>query len=373
MGTQTRPESRIARREFLTRGALGVGAFAVAPALLAACGSDDEPTAGTAAATQEARAIVGDVLDFALDSDQWEGSFGFVTLRMRPGVVDGSELWFVRTDASEEGFARRNELVWTPRLAPLADGARAGDAYLVEGGARGQATVMSSGPGRPDYTPAWRVHTVRWRAEPRLLASVAQVAAARRAGQLAVESSGVVMNASVVAWAGGELAVDTQLREALGAGQLLERPDRRMRRVTFKLHQCFPGARYIATDAALAPMADGMHLVHSPRLARATGAGATGRTNVFMNGLEGPGPMGFQPSVFDSAAGDAVWSPYWDHMTYAWKEGADVRVLASEAQVHAARDAGQLDEFPGTPDTGGRTFTVNCPVPVEAPNDFAAG
>lgn len=29
-----------------------------------------------------------------------------------------------------------------------------------------------------------------------------------------------------------------------------------------------------------------------------------GRTNVFMNGLDGPGPMGFQPPAFDFAAGD---------------------------------------------------------------------
>jgi hypothetical protein len=39
-------------------------------------------------------------------------------------------------------------------------------------------------------------------------------------------------------------------------------------------------------------------------------------------------------------------------------------------KVHAARDAGELDEFPGTPDTKGEIFTVNCPVPVLAPNTF---
>jgi hypothetical protein len=33
-------------------------------------------------------------------------------------------------------------------------------------------------------------------------------------------------------------------------------------------------------------------------------------------------------------------------------------------------DAGELDEFPGTPDTSGTVFTVNCPVPVLAPPTF---
>ena len=80
--------------------------------------------------------------------------------------------------------------------------------------------------------------------------------------------------------------------------------------------------------------------------------------------------MGVQPSVFDSRAGSAQWSPYWDHMTYGWKKGKTARVLRTEQEVHSARDSGDLDEFPGTPDTNGDIFVVNCPVPVLAPNTF---
>ena len=120
-----------------------------------------------------------------------------------------------------------------------------------------------------------------------------------------------------------------------------------MRRGKFKLHECFPGVRYIVADTSMEPMAEGMQTVHAPRLRKRGRAQATGRTNVFMNGLGGPGPMGFQPSVFDSQVGAAEWSPYWDHMTYAWKKGKDPRVLTTEAEVHEARDAGELDEFPG--------------------------
>jgi hypothetical protein len=57
-------------------------------------------------------------------------------------------------------------------------------------------------------------------------------------------------------------------------------------------------------------------------------------------------------------------------MTYVWQEDANARVLTSESVVHEARDAGELEEFPGTPDTNGEIFTVNCPVPVVAPNTF---
>jgi hypothetical protein len=45
-------------------------------------------------------------------------------------------------------------------------------------------------------------------------------------------------------------------------------------------------------------------------------------------------------------------------------------VLTTEAQVHAARDAGELQEFRGSPDTKGALFVVNCPVLGLAPNAF---
>jgi hypothetical protein len=57
-------------------------------------------------------------------------------------------------------------------------------------------------------------------------------------------------------------------------------------------------------------------------------------------------------------------------MTYAWKNGVQPRVFKTEQEILGARDAGELDEFPGTPDTKGMIFTVNCPVPILAPNTF---
>jgi hypothetical protein len=361
------------RRQFiawcLKAGLIG----ASMPTLLAACGGDDDaPGAADSGPTGprgEERVLVGDVLDYALTSSDWPGAFGFVTFRLQKGIVDGRDVHFIRTDTSDEGFAREQRLIWAPRIASLAS-ELSGAAYLISGGPSEQPVVLSSEPGRPDYTPAWRVHRVTWTTAPKTLTSVSDIDAASSAGEVSVEETGIVMNGAVVKWSSGELPVDTERTEYLGAGQLLEAPDVAAGTVTFKLHECFPRVRYIVCDTSLAPMAQGMHIVHSPRLEGSTGAEATGRTNVFMNGLEGPGPMGFQPSVFDSQAGDAAWSPYWDHMTYAWKDGMDPRVLTMEQEVHRARDAGELEEFRGTPDTDGTIFTVNCPVPVLAPNSF---
>ena len=120
-----------------------------------------------------------------------------------------------------------------------------------------------------------------------------------------------------------------------------------------------PGSRYFVTEHSIEPAAAMTKTVFSPGLQGGPSeAGATGRTNVFMNGLQGPGPMGFQPSVFDFDAGDAHWSPYWDHYTYAWTDEAEARLLTTEGEIHAARDGGGLDEFPGMPETKGTVFTA---------------
>lgn len=375
-----RDTRRLGRREFLTHTSRSGAGLALAaaglPGLLAACGRDGNqtgapPTAPPGTAPARAEALVGDVVDFALTSPDWTGPFGFVTLRLHRGFVNGEPVHFVRTDTSDQAYADRHRLVWAPKLRPLARTAGVGAAYEVPD-EPDQPVVLTTHPGMDGYTPAYRVHRVTWRGTPRELTSVAEIRAADADGQLRAQATDVVVNAAVVAWPSGQLPVDEERTAYLGGGQLLEAPDTAARTVTFKLHECYPDTRYIVVDTALEPMAEGMRVAHSPGLATATAAEATGRTNVFMNGISGPGPMGFQPSVFDSRAGEPDWSPYWDHLTYAWRDGAEPRLLTDERAIHTARDAGQLREFPGTPDTGGMTFTVNCPVPVIAPNSFAA-
>ena len=385
MSSNRATPSRLRRREFFgwaSRRGAGVvlvgGAF---PALLAACGDDDDnpvvpaapegsdTTATTVAAIPaEGKAIIGDVVDFQLASDEWEGSFGSVTMRLRKGAFGGQDVYFIRTDASDEDFARAEKLIWVPRLKPLVAEGLSGKAYVVEDGDPQQGTVFSSEPGRDDYTPAWTLHKVSWKGQPRLLTSVADVEAAAQKGEVTVEPTDIVVNAEVVKWSTGELAVDSDLKGYFGPGLLIEAPDPGTMKVTFKLGQCFPGSRYFVTSHSIKPAADMTKTIYAPRLhAGPSQAKVTARTNVFMNGVPGPGPMGFQPSAFDWDAGNPVWSPYWDHFAYQWNDETKAKVLRSQDEIFAARDAGDLEEFPGVPDTKGEVFTVNCPVPVLAP------
>jgi hypothetical protein len=73
-----------------------------------------EPAAG--AGEIEEKVLVADVLDYALTSDQWPGTFGFVTFRLHQGLHDGEPIYFIRTDASDPTFAQENGLVHVPLL-----------------------------------------------------------------------------------------------------------------------------------------------------------------------------------------------------------------------------------------------------------------
>jgi hypothetical protein len=283
--TNTNGPVGLGRRQFLgwtgSRGlALGVGAVGL-PALLAACGGDDDDGAGSGAATtapsgaavseaqaaEEARAIVGDVVDFGLTSDDWPGAFGFVTFQVRRGAVGGNDVYFVRTDTSDEDFAETEELVFVPKLASLTTGdGLTGAMYRFEDAGDDQPVVLSAEPGSDGYTPAWTLHRVTWSSEPRVLRSVQEIEDAEAAGALAVEQTNIVVNAGIVKWSSGEMPVDTERTEYLGSGMLLEPVDTTALRATFKLGQCFPGSRYFALDHSIAPMAEMTQTVFSPGL-----------------------------------------------------------------------------------------------------------
>jgi len=313
--------------------------------------------------------IIGDVLDYQLTSEDWEGEFGYVTFQLHQALFNGDSVYYIRTDASEQSFAEENGLVFVPLLnaALSAEGATS-QLYTFDGGAAEQLPVVSSVPSEEDYSPAWQVHTVTFNGDPILLESAEAVLEAEAAGDITIEAAPLVVNFPIVKWADGELQEDTEKTAYLGTGPLVVPVDTEAMEVTFKLHECFPGSRYIVTDTSAPPMAEGMNLAASPPTQALQGVGATDEIWVFGNGIEGSGVMGFQKAIFDNAAGSPIWSPFWDHFTAVWSDDADPVILTNSADLRAAADAGELEIFNGTPNTHPDGFIVNCPVPIKAPN-----
>lgn len=69
---------------------------------------------------------------------------------------------------------------------------------------------------------------------------------------------------------------------------------------------------------------------------------------VFTNGVEGPGPLGFQPDVFDSPPGTPGYRPMRAVHLVTWANERDARLLQSAAKVRELAAAGKLEiERPG--------------------------
>jgi len=319
----------------------------------------------------DATKLVSDVVDFKLRGPfAWNG--GSVTMRLHAAHFAGERAYFVRTDASDAAFARREGLVWVPLLgnALAAREPSVAELYLVEGGVGGQLPVISTVPGETDFTSLFLVHRVRFAGAPSRLDSVAEIREAERRRALTVERTGIVVNYPIVKWPTGELPVDRVVERPLEGGPLLSAPDTERMLVTFKLHQCYPESRYIITDTSAVPMAPMMNIAGSPRTAALADARATDTITVFGNGIPGPGVMGFQPAIFGFKAGHPAWSPMWDHWTALWKDPRKAVLLRSQVELDVRVKAGEMELHRGTPDTKGAGFVVNCPSPIVAPNDF---
>lgn len=77
-------------------------------------------------------------------------------------------------------------------------------------------------------------------------------------------------------------------------------------------------------------------------------AESLGRVYVFQNGVEGKGPFGFQPDVFDNPPGSEGYTPLRSIHLVNWKDPAKARLLKSAAEVVEAESAGEITiEVPG--------------------------
>ena len=80
-----------------------------------------------------------------------------------------------------------------------------------------------------------------------------------------------------------------------------------------------------------------------------------GAVYVFTNGLDGMGPLGHQPDVFDSVPGVEGYTPLRSVHLVTWQDGVEARELTSVEAVLAAETAGEVViEVPGV--------VVNMPI-----------
>ena len=99
-----------------------------------------------------------------------------------------------------------------------------------------------------------------------------------------------------------------------------------------------------ASDAAIAEMLSDMMsspVLLVPALAEVPDS-ALANVYVFENGIEGKGPLGFQPDVFDNPPGSDGYSPLRRLNVVTWADPALARLLTSADEVMEALASDQL-------------------------------
>ncbi|MGB0025801.1 MAG: hypothetical protein WBP64_03075, partial [Nitrososphaeraceae archaeon] len=178
-----------------------------------------------------------------------------VTLPLTRGYVNGFEVFYISTEASDKGLAdhltnfTHSRVSYTPALRNVPPQSL-GNIYVFANGIKGpgplgfQANVADSQPGDPGYSPLWRINNVEWKqgVSPREIKSEADILSAHKNGELTVTPSNTVVNCPFVQWHGGSLKerTDKTLTDmsAYGGGQVLSIDTKKMQ-ITFVGHRGF--------------------------------------------------------------------------------------------------------------------------------------
>ena len=323
--------------------------------------------------TVPAKAAMQDLKDTSLSLD----------LPLVMGFADGNEVFYITTEASDEGAANHltellgQRVVYTPALAKTPATALA-NIYEFTNGVEGsgpagfQPNVADSQPGDAEYSPLWSVQHVTWTDEStaRELTSEDEIMAARDAGELSIEETGVIVNCPFIQWNGGNLQIrdNKELTDSTpyGGGQVLE-IDTDSMMVTFVAHRGFApdGSTiyYIATDASSRDAANALGILFVDKTQNTLVSSAASDLYVFTNGITGTGPMDFQASIGSTNAGDEFYSPLWRIQTATWENVENASFLTTTAEITEHASEGHLT-------TAVAGFIVNCPfVEVEAMMD----
>lgn len=131
-------------------------------------------------------------------------------LPVNKAFVDGKEIYFVHLEASDQKAAQQmtdmmdSPTLYVPSLANVPAEALA-NVYSFKNGVEGQVSVFDNPPNTDGYTPLRQLNIVIWAdgVKASELKSVAEIMAAKDAGELVIKATGIVANMPFIVWDGG--------------------------------------------------------------------------------------------------------------------------------------------------------------------------
>ncbi len=293
------------------------------------------------------------------------------------GYVNGKEMYVIATDASdkETADAITNMTGFKANVAPVLSKTPTdvlAQAYAFKNGIKGdgsfgfQSPVLSAKPGDEGYSPLYQINKVEWvnQESAQELKSIDEILTAEQNGQLKIEKTNVVINKPAVKWDGGEMMIkenkEVNDETPYGEGQVTK-IDLENMVATFVAHRGWgpDGSTiyYIVTDAAPEMPANMMGVVFAPSDEKLATTPVAVELTQFTNGINGTGPMGFQPGIGHAGPTDENYSPMWRINFAEWNDPTQAKLLETLFDLNDAQTKGLLAIAPAMEGK----HVVNCP------------
>lgn len=289
------------------------------------------------------------------------------------GYVNEEEIYVIATDASDNETANKiTEFTgFKANIASiLAQTPNPGQAYVFKNGVQGdgllgfQPSVLNAKPGDNTYNPLYQINFVQWNEETQQeLKSVDEILAAEQDGLVTIEKSDVVVNKPAVKWVGGELMLkEEEINDKTGYGDgQVTKIDIENMVATFVAHRGWDSngetIYYIVTDAVPEMPANMMGVVFAPNDEKLATTPVGVDLTQFTNGINGTGPLGFQPGIGHVGPTDQNYSPMWRISFAAWNNPTEAKLLETVLDLNDAIEKGLLTVAPAMEGK----HVVNCP------------
>ena len=277
-----------------------------------------------------------------------------VTIPLHQGYYLGKAVYYIITDSSDSTLADviTTNQDWKVNHAPLLANATkdaVSKTYVFTNGVLGdgvygfQGEIFTSTPEHEDeYSALTSYVNVTWNdgALRIILDSENEMLIAEKLGKIVLSEQDFVLNMPQIVWPEGQMAVKTNKtitdETTFVGGQIID-IDLTNKTTTFIAHQGWNSngkqIYFIVTDATPIGPAKSMGILNVQKNAALISNPAAIDMFHFMNGIQGPGPLGFQSGISSSFLGDANYSPMSRIYFIEWNDQNSISIVQTTKEI----------------------------------------
>jgi hypothetical protein len=286
-----------------------------------------------------------------------------VTIPLHQGYYLGKAVYYIITDSSDSTLADviTTNQDWKVNHAPLLANATkdaVSKTYVFTNGVLGdgvygfQGEIFTSTPEHEDEYSALTSHVnVTWNdgALRIILDSENEMLIAEKLGKIVLSEQDFVLNMPQIVWPEGQMAVKANKtitdETTFVGGQIID-IDLTNKTTTFIAHQGWNSNGkqifFIVTDATPIGPAKSMGILNVQKNAALISNPAAIDMFHFMNGIQGPGPLGFQSGISSSFLGDANYSPMSRIYFIEWSDQNSISIVQTTKEIHELEESGLI-------------------------------